>query len=99
MKVKIIRPLRLILLSTELVNAVAPGFIASDMIAKLGGDIEKKILETIPLKLILNLQFLSGSRVDYDAPGHSCTTMLYSADGSRLFSCGTGKDGDSFLVE
>lgn len=24
-----------------------------------------------------------GSRVDYDAPGHYCTTMLYSADGSR----------------
>ncbi|XP_010245461.1 PREDICTED: protein TPR1-like isoform X2 [Nelumbo nucifera] len=40
-----------------------------------------------------------GSRVDYDAPGHSCTTMLYSADGNRLFSCGTSKDGDSFLVE
>ncbi|KAK4746150.1 hypothetical protein SAY87_012462 [Trapa incisa] len=40
-----------------------------------------------------------GSRVDYDAPGHSCTTMLYSADGSRLFSCGTSKDGESFLVE
>ncbi|KAL8553899.1 hypothetical protein ACS0TY_002242 [Phlomoides rotata] len=40
-----------------------------------------------------------GSRVDYDAPGHWCTTMLYSADGSRLFSCGTGKDGDSHLVE
>ncbi|XP_022776258.1 3-oxoacyl-[acyl-carrier-protein] reductase 4-like isoform X1 [Durio zibethinus] len=31
------------------VNAVAPGFIASDMTAKLGEDIEKKILETIPL--------------------------------------------------
>ncbi|KAM7250962.1 hypothetical protein ACFE04_022845 [Oxalis oulophora] len=31
------------------VNAVAPGFIASDMTAKLGTDIEKKILETIPL--------------------------------------------------
>ncbi|GFZ21168.1 NAD(P)-binding Rossmann-fold superfamily protein [Actinidia rufa] len=31
------------------VNAVAPGFIASDMTAKLGSDIEKKILETIPL--------------------------------------------------
>jgi 3-oxoacyl-[acyl-carrier protein] reductase len=31
------------------VNAVAPGFIASDMTAKLGDDIEKKILETIPL--------------------------------------------------
>ncbi|THF96404.1 hypothetical protein TEA_015430 [Camellia sinensis var. sinensis] len=97
--------------STYSVNAVAPRFIASDMTAKLGGDIEKKILETIPLKLILNLgrycidfcfvevQFFSGSRVDYDATGHSCTTMLYSADGSRLFSCGTGKDGDSFLVE
>ncbi|KAH0731662.1 hypothetical protein KY289_002850 [Solanum tuberosum] len=40
-----------------------------------------------------------GSRVDYDAPGHWCTTMLYSADGTRLFSCGTGKEGDSFLVE
>ncbi|BFG21293.1 hypothetical protein CerSpe_075670 [Prunus speciosa] len=31
------------------VNAVAPGFIASDMTAKLGEDIEKKILGTIPL--------------------------------------------------
>ncbi|KAJ4957139.1 hypothetical protein NE237_013922 [Protea cynaroides] len=40
-----------------------------------------------------------GSRVDYDAPGHGCTTMRYSADGSRLFSCGTSKDGDSYLVE
>ncbi|KAE8733394.1 Topless-related protein 3 [Hibiscus syriacus] len=40
-----------------------------------------------------------GSRVDYDPPGHWCTTMLYSADGSRLFSCGTSKDGESFLVE
>ncbi|KAK9735493.1 hypothetical protein RND81_04G209000 [Saponaria officinalis] len=40
-----------------------------------------------------------GSKVDYDAPGHWCTTMLYSADGSRLFSCGTSKEGESFLVE
>ncbi|KAJ6757083.1 TOPLESS-RELATED PROTEIN 1-RELATED [Salix koriyanagi] len=40
-----------------------------------------------------------GSRVDYEAPGRWCTTMLYSADGSRLFSCGTSKDGDSYLVE
>ncbi|XP_062216167.1 protein TPR3-like isoform X2 [Phragmites australis] len=40
-----------------------------------------------------------GSRVDYDAPGHWCTTMAYSADGSRLFSCGTSKDGESHLVE
>ncbi|CAL5375202.1 unnamed protein product [Camellia sinensis] len=31
------------------VNAVAPGFIASDMTSKLGEDIEKKILGTIPL--------------------------------------------------
>lgn len=27
-----------------------------------------------------------GSRVDYDAPGHSCTTMAYSADGTRYNS-------------
>ncbi|CAN8265297.1 unnamed protein product [Cochlearia groenlandica] len=40
-----------------------------------------------------------GPRVDYDAPGKWCTKMLYSADGTRLFSCGTSKDGDSFLVE
>ncbi|XP_077237998.1 protein TPR3-like isoform X2 [Tasmannia lanceolata] len=40
-----------------------------------------------------------GSRVDYDAPGHGCTTMAYSADGSRLFSCGTSKDGDTYIVE
>ncbi|KAF8670073.1 hypothetical protein HU200_051266 [Digitaria exilis] len=40
-----------------------------------------------------------GSRVDYDAPGHWCTTMAYSADGTRLFSCGTSKEGDSHLVE
>lgn len=31
------------------VNAVAPGFIASDMTATLGEDIEKKILQAIPL--------------------------------------------------
>eukprot|EP01018_Ginkgo_biloba_P013691 Gb_30765 [translate_table: standard] len=30
-------------------NAIAPGFIASDMTAKLGEEIEKKILESIPL--------------------------------------------------
>ncbi|GLJ09472.1 hypothetical protein SUGI_0110320 [Cryptomeria japonica] len=41
----------------------------------------------------------AGSRVDYDAPGKWCTTMMYSADGTRLFSCGTSKDGESFLVE
>ncbi|KAF7029142.1 hypothetical protein CFC21_040960 [Triticum aestivum] len=41
----------------------------------------------------------AGSRVDYDAPGKWCTTMLYSADGTRLFSCGTSKEGDSHLVE
>ncbi|KAE9610024.1 putative transcription factor WD40-like family [Lupinus albus] len=41
----------------------------------------------------------AGSRVDYDAPGQWCTRMSYSADGNRLFSCGTSRDGDSFLVE
>lgn len=40
-----------------------------------------------------------GSRVDYDAPGRSPTTMAYSADGTRLFSCGTNKEGESFIVE
>ncbi|XP_038993347.1 topless-related protein 1-like [Hibiscus syriacus] len=40
-----------------------------------------------------------GSRVDYEAPGQWCTTMAYSADGTRLFSCGTSKEGESFIVE
>ncbi|KAI7752528.1 hypothetical protein M8C21_015879, partial [Ambrosia artemisiifolia] len=40
-----------------------------------------------------------GSRVDYDAPGLWCTTMAYSADGTRLFSCGTSREGDAHLVE
>ncbi|KAF5749629.1 topless-related protein 4 isoform X4 [Tripterygium wilfordii] len=41
----------------------------------------------------------AGSRVDYDAPGHSSTKMAYSADGTRLFSCGTNTEGESHLVE
>ncbi|KAG5115177.1 hypothetical protein JHK84_041290 [Glycine max] len=40
-----------------------------------------------------------GSRVDYEAPGRWCTTMAYSADGTRLFSCGTSKDAESSIVE
>ncbi|KAK9060713.1 hypothetical protein SSX86_021419 [Deinandra increscens subsp. villosa] len=40
-----------------------------------------------------------GSRVDYDAPGHSSTKMAYNADGTRLFSCGTNKEGESYIVE
>ncbi|KAG6488333.1 hypothetical protein ZIOFF_057101 [Zingiber officinale] len=36
----------------HLVNAIVPGFIASDMTAKLGEDIEKKNLETIPMGMI-----------------------------------------------
>ncbi|RRT62967.1 hypothetical protein B296_00014688 [Ensete ventricosum] len=39
-----------IMLKKKKVNAVAPGFIASDMTAKLGEDLEKKILEIIPLE-------------------------------------------------
>ncbi|KAL5786017.1 hypothetical protein ACOSQ2_008409 [Xanthoceras sorbifolium] len=42
---------------------------------------------------------MMGSRVDYDAPGRSCATMAYSADGKRLFSCGTNKEGESHIVE
>ncbi|ONI08043.1 hypothetical protein PRUPE_5G154900 [Prunus persica] len=38
-----------VMMKQRKVNAVAPGFIASDMTAKLGEDIEKKILGTIPL--------------------------------------------------
>ncbi|XP_017699381.1 protein TOPLESS-like isoform X2 [Phoenix dactylifera] len=40
-----------------------------------------------------------GERVDYTAPGQWCTTLAYSADGTRLFSCGTGKDLRPYIVE
>ncbi|KAG5048395.1 hypothetical protein JHK85_009498 [Glycine max] len=40
-----------------------------------------------------------GARVDFDAPGYGYTTLAYSADDNRLFSCGTGKDGEPYLVE
>ncbi|KAF0890085.1 hypothetical protein E2562_036624 [Oryza meyeriana var. granulata] len=42
------------------VNAVAPGWVASDMTAKLGDDVERKALETIPLEEIAGLvEFLA----------------------------------------
>jgi len=37
------------------VNAIAPGFVASDMTAELGEELEKKILSTIPLGMHLKL--------------------------------------------
>ncbi|RDX70840.1 Topless-related protein 1, partial [Mucuna pruriens] len=40
-----------------------------------------------------------GARVDFDAPGYGYTTLAYSADDQRLFSCGSGKDGEPYLVE
>ncbi|XP_057826168.2 protein TOPLESS-RELATED PROTEIN 2 isoform X3 [Cryptomeria japonica] len=39
------------------------------------------------------------STFDYDVPGKFCTAIAYSDDGSRLFSCGTSKEGESYLVE
>lgn len=39
------------------------------------------------------------SKLDWDAPGHWCTTMAYSTDGTRLFSCGTRKRSETQLVE
>ncbi|GJS98697.1 LIS1 homology motif protein [Tanacetum coccineum] len=39
------------------------------------------------------------SVVDYDALGHSCMRMAYSADGIRVFSCGTSKEGEAHFVE
>ncbi|KAM5561099.1 hypothetical protein ABKV19_021949 [Rosa sericea] len=40
-----------------------------------------------------------GPRSGCDAPGNWCTTLLFSSDGSRMFSCGTSKEGDTFLVQ
>ncbi|XP_065630534.1 topless-related protein 4 isoform X1 [Quercus suber] len=39
------------------------------------------------------------SRVDYVTWGQSCMRMAYSADGTRLFICGTSRGGESYLVE
>ncbi|RYR35399.1 hypothetical protein Ahy_A10g050549 isoform C [Arachis hypogaea] len=56
------------------VNAVAPGFIASDMTAKLGEDIEKKILETIPLGRYGQPEEVAGL-VNAVAPGFIASDM------------------------
>ena len=39
---------------------------------------------------------LLGSRVNYDAPGHWCTTMTYSVDETQLFSYGKSKEGELY---
>ncbi|XP_042413114.1 3-oxoacyl-[acyl-carrier-protein] reductase, chloroplastic-like [Zingiber officinale] len=54
-----------IMMKKKKVNAIVPGFIASDMTAKLGEDIEKKILETIPMVVIA---FLTLPNVDVKLP-------------------------------
>ncbi|KAF8393179.1 hypothetical protein HHK36_021420 [Tetracentron sinense] len=41
----------------------------------------------------------SDSMFDRDSPNHLCLKMAYSADGIRLFSCGTNKEGDLCIVE
>lgn len=40
-----------------------------------------------------------GSRITDDAPGFCCMRMSYSSDSKRLFSCGTNKNGESYIVE
>ncbi|KAL2346693.1 hypothetical protein Fmac_000693 [Flemingia macrophylla] len=40
-----------------------------------------------------------GARVDFNAPGHGYTTLAYSVDDQRLFSCGTSRDAEPYLVE
>ncbi|XP_074591143.1 protein TOPLESS-RELATED PROTEIN 2-like [Curcuma longa] len=39
------------------------------------------------------------SKIDFDPPGQCCTRMAYSTDGTRLFSCGRSKDGETLLME
>ncbi|XP_065849210.1 topless-related protein 1-like [Euphorbia lathyris] len=41
----------------------------------------------------------TGSKLDFNAPGLACTTLAYTADGKRLFSCGTNQGGASHMVE
>nr|GMC68844.1 topless-related protein 4 isoform X1 [Ipomoea batatas] len=50
-------------------------------------------------KIKLWAQGEMNSIANYDAPGYACTRMTYSADGKRLFSCGTNKYGESYLAE
>ncbi|KAK0571084.1 hypothetical protein LWI29_010705 [Acer saccharum] len=40
-----------------------------------------------------------GERLDYNAPGFGRTRMAYTTDCQRLFSCGTSRKGETFLVE
>ncbi|KAM7276649.1 hypothetical protein ACFE04_018515 [Oxalis oulophora] len=70
------------------------GFMRGKTLAFIGDSVARKQMEFM-LCLLWQL-FQSGY---YDTPGHSTTTMAYSADGTRLFSCVTNKEGESYLVE
>ncbi|XP_074312651.1 topless-related protein 4-like isoform X2 [Silene latifolia] len=41
----------------------------------------------------------TGFVIDYNTPGFSSTRMYYSSDKTRLFSCGTNEERESFIVE
>ncbi|XP_073121119.1 topless-related protein 4-like [Henckelia pumila] len=63
------------------------------------GDIDFILSTEVDGKIKVWMYDDEGERVDYEAPGRSCSTMAYSADGTRLFSCGANREGESHLVE
>ncbi|CAI8590151.1 unnamed protein product [Vicia faba] len=50
-------------------------------------------------KIRASVYYDKNFQLEYDTPGQCCTTLMYNADGNRLFSCGTSNDGECFLVE
>ncbi|KAJ6841469.1 3-oxoacyl-[acyl-carrier-protein] reductase 4-like [Iris pallida] len=68
------------------VNAIAPGFIASDMTSKLGDDLEKKILQTIPLGRYGQPEEVAGlvEFLALSAPAGYMTGQVVTIDGGMV---------------
>ncbi|GJN13454.1 hypothetical protein PR202_gb00161 [Eleusine coracana subsp. coracana] len=77
-----------VMMKRKKVNAVAPGWVASDMTAKLGEDVERKAMETIPLGRFGNPEEIAGL-VEFLAVHPAASYITGQASRNGLFRIDT----------